>query len=162
MQFVNSCFEVPLVMRTDNFTLKPLSPEYAELDYKAIMSSIEHLKGAFGSSCSWPPGNLTLTQNKSDLGWHYNQFVARREFAYIVLDPDEQYSKGCVYIIPLLHPDYDVLVYSWVTANEAKRNFHEALINTVNEWLLSSWPFKRPVFPGITLTWDEWEKTLEI
>ncbi|KKQ93320.1 MAG: hypothetical protein UT18_C0022G0004 [candidate division CPR2 bacterium GW2011_GWC2_39_10] len=161
MKFIDVNFEVPIALKTESFTLRPLSSEYAEMDYKAIMSSLERLQGTFGPSIKWPSAELTLGENQSDLELHHDLFIKKEEFSYIILDPKERYSKGCIYLVPLLHPDYDVLIYSWVTAEEAKKNFHPILIETIKEWLQTSWPFKKPVFPGVTISWDEWDKELE-
>jgi len=137
--FVPDDFDVPLGLETEHFRLEPLGQQHNERDYKAWMSSIEHIRNTPGyPDGSWPSA-MSLEENLADLDRHAGDFALRKGFTYSVLDGDE--VIGCVYLYPTKIDDYDVEAQSWVTAGRA--DLDRVLWETVSIWLAEAWPFQR-------------------
>jgi hypothetical protein len=97
--FVPDDFVVPRELVTGAFRLAPLGPEHNEGDYRAWMSSIEHIRSTPGfQDWSWPRPDMTLAENLGDLRRHAADFDARSGFTYTVLARDSGEIVGCVYI----------------------------------------------------------------
>ena len=60
--FVPGNFIVPTRLDTARFTLRPLVVSDMLKDYDAVMTSLDHLQGIFGSRSSWPARDLSLEQ----------------------------------------------------------------------------------------------------
>lgn len=138
--FVPDDYVVPLTLSGPGFRLEPLGPEHNDADYRAWMSSIEHIRATPGFlTRRWPPvEGMSLDANLRDLRRHADDFGRRVGFTYTVLD-DDDVVVGCVYIYPS-RADPDVTeVRSWVTASRAELDsvLHEA----VDSWLAADWPF---------------------
>jgi hypothetical protein len=98
--FVPDDFVVPRELAADGFRLEPLGPQHNEGDYRAWMSSIEHIRSTPGfQGRSWPR-EMTLAENLADLEAHAKDFAARSGFTYTVLAEDGGEIVGCVYIYP--------------------------------------------------------------
>ena len=136
--FVPDDFVVPRELVTDAFRLEPLGPEHNEGDYRAWMSSIEHIRSTPGfQDWSWPKP-MTLAENLGDLRKHAADFAARSGFTYTVLAGDSGEIVGCVYIYPL-DDDPGAQVRSWVSADRAELDV--PLHDAVSAWLREAWPF---------------------
>jgi hypothetical protein len=137
--FVPDDFVVPRELVTDAFRLEPLGPEHNEGDYRAWMSSIEHIRSTPGfQDWSWPRPDMTLAENVGDLRKHAADFAARSGFTYTVLAGDSGEIVGCVYIYPL-DDDPGAQVRSWVSADRAELDV--PLHDAVSAWLREAWPF---------------------
>lgn len=135
--FVPDDFVVPRALVTEAFRLEPLGPEHNEGDYRAWMSSIEHIRSTPGfADWSWPR-EMTPAENLGDLRRHADDFAARSGFTYTVL-ADEQ-IVGCVYIYPLADAPGGADVRSWVCAERASLDV--PLYEAVSAWLREAWPF---------------------
>ena len=66
--FVPASFVVPLPLDTPRFHLRPLTPAVVDLDYDALMSSIDLLRAMFGRG--WPHEAFTREENLHDLVEH--------------------------------------------------------------------------------------------
>jgi hypothetical protein len=100
MRFLPPEFEVPELLETDRFRIRPLTIHDVVKDYDAVMTSREHLWEQFGQAWGWPTEDLTLEQDLIELAWHQREAQRRRSFAYVVMRPDERVQLGCVYIVP--------------------------------------------------------------
>ena len=142
--FVPDGFEPPHGLVAEDFRLEPLGPEHNERDYAAWSSSIEHVLGSpgYGPASSWPRP-LTLDENLADLERHARDFAERTGFTYTVLDPGGEVI-GCVYVYPARDDVHDVHVRSWVRESHAELD--SALREAVADWLVSDWPFERPLY----------------
>jgi hypothetical protein len=99
--FVPDDFVVPGELVAGGFRLEPLGPQHNEGDYRAWMSSIEHIRSTPGfQGRSWPEPEMTLAENRGDLEQHAGDFAARSGFTYTVLAEDGGEIVGCVYIYP--------------------------------------------------------------
>lgn len=158
MSLVPIDFKVPDKLETDKFCLRMLSVRDVVIDYDAVMSSIDHLQGVFGSRSKWPTKNLTLEQDLIDLGWHQKEYQKRTSFAYTVVSLDELMCLGCVYIFPPTKNGFDCEVYMWVRESAYKNGLDDDLYDSVKHWISEKWPFKKVAYPGRKISWDEWEK----
>lgn len=152
--FVESEFEIPQQLESEDFRLRMLTVNDVVKDYDAVMSSVEHLRNVWPDS-GWPDG-LTLEQNLIDLGWHQGEFQRRRSFAYTVVNLDETKVLGCVYINPTRKRGYDAQVYLWAREAEPGSPPDSRLFDTVSEWLTAEWPFENVAFPGREIDWNTW------
>jgi hypothetical protein len=118
MGFLPPGFEVPALLETDRFRLRPLTVHDVVKDYDAVMTSREHLWRQFGQAWGWPPADLTLEQDLIDLGWHQKEFQRRSSFDDAVMSLDEARLLGCVYVDPPEKAGYDAEVCLWVRASE--------------------------------------------
>ncbi len=148
---------IPSGIETKDFRIRILTINDVVKDYDAVMSSIDHLRGVFGPSSSWPSADLTLEQDFIDLGWHQKEFQIRSSFAYTVMSLDESRCLGCVYVDPSEKASYDAKVILWVRQSEIRKGLDEKLFSTVKIWLSEEWWFTTVAFPGRQLSWQEWE-----
>jgi hypothetical protein len=154
--FVPESFTVPTVFETQHFRIRTLTVNDVVKDYDAVMSSVNHLRGVFGPNSTWPSSDLTLEQDLIDLGWHQKEFQMRSSFAYTVVSLDEERVLGCLYINPTHRGDFDASITMWVRADVVDDGYDAILFDTVKKWISSTWPFKRPGYPGRVIDWDEW------
>jgi RimJ/RimL family protein N-acetyltransferase len=160
MTFLPDGFEVPTLLETERFRLRPITIHDVVRDYDAVMTSAEHLRSTL--PWSWPPEDLTLEQDLIDLGWHQKEFQLRASFAYAVMSLDERRLLGCVYVDPpTKEAGFDAEMYLWVRADELETGLEEALEEAVRGWVSEEWPFEEVIYPGRDLTFDEWEGLLD-
>ena len=86
--------KVPQVHKTEHFTFRPLTPQFAELDYEAIIASNDDLM-LFGFDPITP--DFDVEANRKGLQQHAEEAEARAGFAYTVLNPNEDRVEGCIY-----------------------------------------------------------------
>lgn len=142
--FVPDDFIVPRELVTAAFRLEPLGPEHNDDDYRAWISSIDHIKSTPGmQGRSWPRPEMTLDDNLRDLRGHASDFANRKGFTYTVRASDSGEIVGCVYIYPR-EGEPGARVLSWVRADRAELDvpLHEA----VSEWLRTAWPFTETAY----------------
>ena len=152
--FVPEEFAIPSELSAANFKLRMLSVDDVEKDFEAVTSSAARLSTVWPDS-DWPAG-LTLRQNLIDLGWHEKEFQNRTSFAYTMVAPDESQVLGCVYFYPTEKAGYDAEVFLWVRESDEATDLDKELFEIVQQWLASDWPFKRPAYPGRTISWESW------
>lgn len=159
-KFVPDDFEIPEKIETGKFRLRMLTAKDVDKDYEAVMSSIDHLrKTPTPPSCGdWPKKSLTKEQDLKDLKWHEEKHRAREIFTYTVISLDESKYLGCVYIFPSENPNYQSMIFLWVTEEEFNKGLDQELFNTVKQWLDECWPFTKVAFPGRDISWDVWNK----
>ena len=158
-QFVPKEFVVPCELSTADFRLRMLSADDVEKDFEAVTSSAARLSKVWPDS-GWPAG-LTLRQNLIDLAWHEKEFQNRTSFAYTMVARDESQVLGCVYFYPTDKAEYDAEVFLWVRDNEEANELDEELFEVLQRWLASDWPFENPVYPGRTISWEQWDSLSE-
>jgi hypothetical protein len=156
VRFVPREFIVPTLLETDRFRIRPLTIHDVVKDYDAVMTSVEHLRAAL-PLWGWPPDNLTLEQDLIDLGWHQKEFQLERSFDYAVMSLDEQRLLGCVYVDPPEKVGAEAEITFWVRADEVATGLEAALEATIRPWIAEVWPFKRVIYPGRDLSWEEWD-----
>lgn len=152
--FVPEMYRVPTFLETDKYRLEMLGPRVAEIDFEAVMSSKTRLRSVFSESTEWPRDDMTLDENRADLIRHEREFKSREVFAYTVLSLSREKCIGCVYIGPSTADQFDSEIYLWVRDDSFELD--DSLYFTVKRWLVECWPFKKSVFPGRELSWEQW------
>jgi hypothetical protein len=149
-------FNVPVRWQGEQVLLVPASPEWVELDYKAVMESRGKLRHLFGPTDTWPPGDLNLRMDEADLAWHAREFESQRSFAYHMLSHDQQQCLGCLYLYPSASKQHDAEAYLWTHINlsaERARLAEEEVI----DWVTRHWPFKTVAWPGRFIPFGQWD-----
>lgn len=158
--FVPDDFEVPTRLETEDFLIRPLLATDVDLDYEAVMSSIEHLRGVFGPGNRWPMATLTREEDLADLERHEADFKRRDGFTYTVMNPSETKCLGCLYIYPSKLDTYDSQIVMWVTTEAYENGLDPVLENIVREWIGNSWTFAKVIYPGRDIEWPLFNERL--
>jgi hypothetical protein len=157
MTFLPDDFEVPTLLETGTFRIRPITIHDIVKDYDAVMTNREHLWDLFGEAWEWPPEDLTLEQDLIDLGWHQKEFQLRSSFAYAVMSPDEQCLLGCIYVDSPEKVGFDAEIHFWARADVANTDLESELSEVVRRWISSEWPFGNVAYPGRDITWEEYD-----
>lgn len=154
--FIPVGFRVPTFVRTQRFEIRPLAVRDVVADYDAVMSSRQRLAGVFGpADGGWPRQDMTLEQNLKDLAWHEDEWNRQTSFAYAVFTADGSEEIGCIYFFPSGKRDYDAKVILWV--RESRASMDNEILRFTQNWLHTSWPFRKVGFPWRGIPWSEWE-----
>jgi len=149
-KFVPDDFIVPGKLETEEFRLRMLTPGDVGKDYKAVMSSREHLRSLVSKedkNNTWPEENMTIEEDLEDLKRHQEEFLQRKAFAYTVMNLDESRCLGCVYIDPSEKPDIEAEVTLWAVTCELENGLETRLLKTVKRWIEEKWPFNETEYP---------------
>lgn len=157
LQFVPESFIVPDSLVTSNLFVRPLLVSDADLDYQAVMSSINHIRGVFGPDDNWPQETLTLQDDINALMNHENEHERRTAFTYTVLNHKKDKCLGCIYILPIHSRQYDAQVFFWVTKDAYDLGYENELYTAIQNWLKGSWPFKKVAYPGRNMDWGKYQ-----
>lgn len=147
-------FVVPERLETADFLIRKICYRDAELDYAAVMSSIDIIHQTRGGT--WPTTDLTFEDDQIDLAWHQREFESRSSFAYTVMRPDDQECLGCLYFYP---PGFrgdasagaDVDISFWVTQGAYDRGLYPVLYRVLCDWVRDVWPFRKVVFSNVMI-----------
>jgi hypothetical protein len=153
-------FEAPTLFNSEYFHLRVLEESVAELDFEAVMSSKKRLQGIFGLESQWPKTDMSIEENIESLKVHKQEFESKVAFAYTVFNNSKKKCLGSVYIDPSQSPNYDCEVYLWIRDDSIA--LEKVLYQTVLNWLKTSWPFSKVVFPGRSISWEDWTNELKI
>ncbi|WDE02478.1 hypothetical protein [Thalassomonas actiniarum] len=154
--FIPNSFEAPRFLKANYFHFRVLDDTVAQLDYEAVMSSQQRLKGIFGPGSDWPKSDMTIEENIASLQVHKQEFESREAFAYSVFSDSKDTCLGSVYIDQSQSPNYECEVYLWVRDDSI--TLEKELYQTVLNWLQEHWPFSKIAFPGRSITWKDWAK----
>ncbi len=156
MIFYPEPYPVPVELKTAQFTLRPLMPDHVDLDFAALMDSVQMLRLWSGSP--WPSDEFTIEDNLADLEWHDREHQDRIAFTYTVLSPDETECLGCLYIKPLQNyqdtlpkqiapaTDLDATTRFWIREPYLDRQLDAQLLSVLIDWFESEWEFDRHLF----------------
>lgn len=141
-------FSVPETFSHSHFHFRPLLFSDIDIDYAAVMSSIDIIRKTRGGD--WPDPTMTREENHRDLGWHDKEFEDRSSFSYIAFSPDKTEYRGCLYFYPpgtrgekSINTDVDVSF--WVTQKAYDEGDYEKLYDAIKEFL-KLWPFEKVAF----------------
>lgn len=159
MAFFPADHPIPDSLRAPMFVLRQLTPAVAPLDYDAYIASPDVIRAHSGGR--WPVEGWTLDDERRELAAHERRHRARRDFAFILLTPDEQTGLGCVYLLPLLPflrrhsapatliaqaPDTGAIVTFWIRQDRQDTSLAAQVIAAVDTWIRTEWPFAEHVF----------------
>lgn len=159
LRLVPDNFDVPETADHPEFHLYPLRLQDAPEDFAAIMQDYRGHKAAFSDSPDVSDeGRYDLHTNMAQLGWHAQEFEKRTSFTYVIRGKDQAKPpyRGCLYLMPTTKLDYDVVVYLWVT--EAGDELEPTVLDFTKRWLAERWPFERPVFPRVEISFAEFDR----
>ena len=140
-QLVPDSFDPPKTFRTQTYQLVPLGPAVAELNFKAYMGSIDHIRKAQGGN--WPRPGLTMEDQAKDMAGEKAQWDGRKSFPFAVLTLDGTKELGCFYLRPSPKDGYDVAATMWTIQEEFDKGFEDQLYKDMKAWLASAWPFRK-------------------
>ena len=129
-------WSIPAVHVLGDFTLRALSINDLERDFRAVTESAADIKAANPGSSR--PDGLTKEKNLIDLAWHQREFEARRSFAWVIEGADGTYL-GCLYVYPSMTGEKSAEVaWWWRTGPVTRRSlFREHVV----AWLSGDdWP----------------------
>lgn len=153
-QFVPTSFSVPRTFVAKTYKLVPLGPEVAELDYKAYMGSIDHIRKSQGGD--WPRPGLTMADQAKDMAGEQAQWTRRNSFPYAVLTLDGGKELGCFYLRPSAKQGYDAAATMWVTKDQFDKGFEDQLYQDMKAWLAEAWPFHKVAWIGREISREAW------
>ncbi|MBS3803685.1 MAG: hypothetical protein KGY54_04000 [Oleiphilaceae bacterium] len=151
----DSGFTVPRRWQGRHVLLIPADPDWASVDYEAVQVSRLALRGFFGPGDPWPPADLTLADNRSDLAWHAREFRLQRSFAYHLMGTGCMSCLGCLYLYPSLSAEHDAEAYLW-TRSDLATEPSRAMEAEVVDWVTQVWPFTMLAWPGRNISWAAW------
>ena len=154
-QLVPPSFTVPLTYTGSTYKLVPLGPAVAELDYKAYMSSIEHIRKSQGGN--WPRPGLTMDDQAKDMAGEKAQWDGRKSFPFAILTADGTKELGCFYLRPSQKEGYDVVATMWVTQEAFDLGLEDQLVRDMKAWLAEAWSFRKPAWRGREITAEVWK-----
>jgi len=160
VSFADPAEPVPAELRTDEFALRPIVADDAELDYAAAMETRESLR--LWQQSGWPEDDFTVAANRKDLVNLEQRHSEHRAFTYTVLSPDGTRCLGCVYVLPIsatflvkstVTPvgddrwaDVDAVIFFWARRSELATGLDERLLAALRTWFNGEWRLERAVY----------------
>jgi RimJ/RimL family protein N-acetyltransferase len=151
---------VPDELRTEQFTLRPITADDAERDYAALMETRELLR--LWEQSTWPADDFTVEANREDLVGLETRHGEGRAFTYTVVDPADTEALGCVYVFPITAnfltkatvtptgdrhwSDVDAVVYFWMRTSAMRDGLEASLLDALRAWFREVWKTERTVF----------------
>jgi hypothetical protein len=158
--FTESTEPSPARLRTEEFSLRPIVADDAEMDYAAVMEAREHLR--LWRQSTWPEDDFTVESNRKDVVDLEQRHAAHRAFTYTVLDPDGSRCLGCVYVFPTsatflakstVTPvgddewaDVDAVIFFWARLSQMAMGMDERLLVALRAWFTDEWKLEKTVY----------------
>lgn len=162
MAFLPASFEVPALIERPDFRVRHITVHDVVRDFSAVMTNRAFLWARFGEVWGWPAADLTLEQDLIDLAWHQKEAAMRRSFNYAVLTPSESALLGCIYLDPPEKVGADADISFWIRPDAAQPAVGSPVTEVlfegfVRNWVDDAWPWDVVRYPGLDLTWAQWE-----
>lgn len=146
--------QLPETLTTDAFILQPLQPDFAEMDYQAMLDRWE-VQDYIGGG-----GEFSWEKNLDALERHKREHNERKAFAFAVLNPAQTRYFGCVYISPLFEQvkeqlnsamlvgagDVAAAIRFWVRDSRYEDGLSKRLILALAKWFDEQWEFTSYMF----------------
>jgi hypothetical protein len=158
--FTDSTEPVPAELKTEEFVLRPIVVDDAEMDYAAVMDTRHYLR--LWRQSTWPEDDFTVEANREDLVDLEQRHVAHRAFTYTVLDPNGTRCLGCVYVFPTSATflakctvtrvdddewaDVDAVIFFWVRLSQMEIGMDQRLLAALRDWLEQEWKLDKTVY----------------
>ena len=172
MIFRNTDFQVPDVLKSGDFLLRPIRASDAELDFEAVMESREFLR--IWEQSSWPEDDFTVEANRLDLENLERRHAERESFTYTVMNTAQTQCLGCVYMFPTDAPmfiraqissvgeadwsEHDAAVYLWIRKSRLADELDRRLLATLEPWFRNDWGMMRP----LVVTSEQFEQQVKV
>ncbi|MEE4245863.1 MAG: hypothetical protein V2I33_10645 [Kangiellaceae bacterium] len=140
-KLVDDHFTIPVELKTTDFHLVKVDPNYSALDYKALMSARHFIRQQLGSE--WPGDNFSLLENTESLKSDLEQFEQKKNFTYHIFNQNKSQIIGCVYISANPSENIDASVFIWMSADYLNKPFFEKVRLTTKQWIDNHWPFNK-------------------
>jgi hypothetical protein len=129
------------------------------LSYAAYMASPAVIR--VHSDGRWPVDGFTLEEDRSQAAAHHAEHQARRAFTFLLLDPSQSQSLGCVYLNPLREylrragadratidamPEASGMVTFWIRQDQQDTGLSYAVARAISGWLATDWPLEKSLF----------------
>jgi RimJ/RimL family protein N-acetyltransferase len=136
----------PTGLRADAFTIEPLTPANAELDYECYLASPDVIR--IHSDGRWPTDGFTLADDIAAAAQHEIDHQAGTSFAFVLLNPSRDQALGCVYLNPSPPglPSASAKVTFWIRQDRQHTDLPRAVVERMNRWLVDDWPLDAHVF----------------
>jgi hypothetical protein len=156
---LSSGASVPSGLVHPAFVAVPLSPANVQLDFAAYMASPAVIR--VHSDGRWPIDGFTLEDDQRQAAAHDAAHQARRAFTFLLLDPSQSQSLGCVYVNPLRDflrragadletidsmPEASGMVTFWIREDQQGTGLSYAVAKALSGWLAMDWPLERCLF----------------
>jgi hypothetical protein len=160
MRFYSEEFVVPEMLQAGEFIFRPLRASDVELDFDAVVSSSFMLRA--WSQSDWPIDGFTLEENLEDLQRHEQEHLKKKAFTYTIMNQEETFCFGCMYMSPLIQEEVDLdvcrqlsgdeekfaaSVRFWVRKSYSTKELNSQVLGKIIQWLDSAWYFNCVVFP---------------
>jgi len=160
MKFYSDEFPIPELFQSDEFIFRPLRASDVELDFDAVISSSTMLRD--WSQSDWPVDGFTPEENLDDLQRHEQEHLDKKAFTYTIMNPEETFCLGCIYMNPLIQETVDLIIRQlpakdeelfsasiryWVRESHATKKFSSEILGKIIQWLNNEWYFNCVVFP---------------
>jgi hypothetical protein len=158
--FTDATEPFPAELKTEEFALRPIVADDAEMDYAAVMETREPLR--LWRQSTWPEDDFTVEANRKDLIDLEERHAAHRAFTYTVLDPDGTTCLGCVYVFPTsatflakstvtpvgadAWSDVDAVIFFWVRLPQMDTRMDERLLSALRPWFNEKWQLDKTVY----------------
>jgi hypothetical protein len=168
MTFENSRIVPPPGIRSELFTIRPITVADVELDYAAVMESREFLRT--WEQSTWPEDDFTVADNLKDLQGLEQRHNDGISFGYTIMNPDESECLGCVYIFPTdarwfadgevasvsgaSWSDYEVITLFWIRKSRLAERLDRTVLDALLPWLERDWTFG----PHLIVTNEQFEQ----
>jgi RimJ/RimL family protein N-acetyltransferase len=149
-------FRAPARVELTDHHLRPIGPDDTDLDMVAVMGSQARLWSIYGDAWGWPPADMSAEDDRADLARHADEMTRNESFNFALFDRDETRLLGCLYIDPQERVGADAEVSWWVVDELVGSDIERELHDLVPRWIADHWPFERPRYVGIDLTWADW------
>lgn len=150
---------IPAGLRHERFVATPLTTDTAALDYASYMASPDVIR--VHSDGRWSVDGFTLEDDLELVAKHQADHEQRRAFTYVLLAPSLSEALGCLYLNPLREylqraqadpqfldavPPASAMVTFWLRQDQQDTGLADAVVQAVNDWLLTEWPLAAYAF----------------
>jgi hypothetical protein len=160
MSFYPEDKEVPKELVFDDIRIRQLRATDNELDYKAVIES------------GFRPEGFPKEENLQQIAKHEKSHNEKLEFAFTIVDIDETYCYGCIFVKPIVPflkfaffndrlvnnlelEEVDQAVSFWITPKGHAINLYERLLVELSNWFKEEWPYERFYLLGMGLSEEE-------
>lgn len=120
--------------------LRPVRCSDVDLHLRAVLESQERLWSIYGRAWQWPPGALTVEQDRDHLARREADTEQHRSFTYALFDLGETELLGCVDIDPAPDGHGAAAVSWWVVDWLVESPVEQALDRLIPAWIAADWP----------------------
>jgi hypothetical protein len=158
MAFYPTDLRVPDTLRAATFLARPLRVTDTARDYAAYMASLAVIRIHGGGR--WATDDFTVAEEGELIARRERDHLARRNFTFTLLTPDQTRCVGCLYVLPLrpflqrVHAggaapattDATAMLTFWVRQEEQETDLPDQVARAVHAWMRGAWASDDHVF----------------